>query len=194
MGEVLSYQSNTKPTDYPKVVYIITNTINGKQYIGQSGRPINLRWTEHCRRSHNYPLSNAIRKYGSDCFRLEILDQVSTKAEMDFCEAFYIKMLNTRVPNGYNLTNGGDGVSGWHQPEDVKHRLSEANKGKTLSDLTRKRMSIAHVGKRLSEVVKERIGLGHKGYKPWNTGKRLSEEHRLHISISVRKSIREASQ
>ena len=63
-------------------IYKITNLINSKIYIGQTIRSINVRWNQHKSESfnnhghgYNYHLHNAIRKYGSDNFKIEIIEQ-----------------------------------------------------------------------------------------------------------------------
>lgn len=94
-------------------IYKWTNKINNKNYIGQS---INI---EQRKRSHiassYYPKSNtyntvfhqAIRKYGVDNFTFEILC-ICQKEELNDLEKFYIEKYNSVVPNGYNMTSGGE--------------------------------------------------------------------------------------
>ena len=90
------------------IVYLITNKVNGKQYVGQTIRSLEERWKDHCRvRDENY-FHRAIRKYGPENFSLEIIDTAETDEELDEKEIFWIKELNTLFPNGYNLKEGGD--------------------------------------------------------------------------------------
>jgi len=86
-------------------IYLITNLINGKQYVGQS-IGIAHRWIEHKNSKENYPISKAIRKYGKDNFKFEIIENCLPK-DLDEKEMYYIKKYNTIVPNGYNITYGG---------------------------------------------------------------------------------------
>lgn len=57
-------------------IYVVTNTINGKQYVGQTWLAVALRWRAHCnaaRTSAKYckmPIVNAIRKYGEQAFNV----------------------------------------------------------------------------------------------------------------------------
>ena len=57
-------------------IYLITNKINGKQYVGQSGN-INRRFLEHSYKGKEsrIPLDVAIKKYGKDNFKFEILEE-----------------------------------------------------------------------------------------------------------------------
>ena len=93
------------------VVYLVTNKINGKQYVGQTVRPVEERWKDHCRvKDENY-FHRAIRKYGADNFSVEVIDTATTPEELDEKEVYWIKKLNCLFPNGYNLRDGGN-VSG----------------------------------------------------------------------------------
>lgn len=56
-------------------VYLVTNKINGKIYIGQSV-DIERRWNQHRYGKGNIILANAIKKYGIDNFSFEILEQI----------------------------------------------------------------------------------------------------------------------
>ena len=64
-------------------IYKITNTINGKAYVGQATN-ISVRLKNHRSDAFNpnkpgydYPLYRAIRKYGLENFRFEIIVHVS---------------------------------------------------------------------------------------------------------------------
>ena len=94
-------------------IYKWTNKINNKSYIGQSIN-IETRRRRHISDSY-YPKSkayntafhSAIREYGSDNFDFEVLC-ICKQEELDTLETFYIKKFNTIVPNGYNMTSGGE--------------------------------------------------------------------------------------
>lgn len=90
-----------------KAIYIITNKVNGKQYIGQTIHP-DKRWWEHCRRAitkyDSYPIHLAIAKYGKKNFDFEVLEWTEN---YDQREDELIIKFNTIVPNGYNLITGG---------------------------------------------------------------------------------------
>lgn len=96
-------------------IYKITNLVNGKSYIGQSVS-ISERWRAHRHRpfnsnskQYNSPLYRAIRKYGLQNFKFEVLEQCE-KDCLDKKEIAYIKYYNTTNPDfGYNLTSGGSG-------------------------------------------------------------------------------------
>lgn len=96
------------------LIYKITNTINGKSYIGQTIKDGETRWKEHRQHafgSHpsdqNKVLYQAIRKYGLENFTFEVIqDNISTFEELDKAEIYWINKYNSFV-NGYNCTFGG---------------------------------------------------------------------------------------
>ena len=86
-------------------IYKITNTQNGKIYIGQS-RHIYRRWTEHkCdAKDESNPtlLYKAFRKHGEQNFKFEVLEECSPDNLTDR-ENYWIYHYNTLSPNGYNI-------------------------------------------------------------------------------------------
>ena len=95
-------------------IYKITNTVNGKCYIGQSIH-IETRWEEHQRNAANpnrphykYPINCAFSKYGIDKFDFEVLEECSEK-ELNEKEIKWIKFYDS-FEHGYNLSMGGGGL------------------------------------------------------------------------------------
>lgn len=98
-------------------IYLITNNVNGKQYVGQTIRTIEERYKAHLRKSKNNKdnlyLYTAMNKYGANNFMVKEIEKIicSTKKELSQLlnekEIYYIKAYNTRKPNGYNMTDGG---------------------------------------------------------------------------------------
>ena len=75
-------------------IYKIINVTNNSLYIGQTKR-----------NSCKY-LNNALLKYGIENFKCELLITCPID-ELDHLEVKFINEFNTKAPNGYNLTNGG---------------------------------------------------------------------------------------
>ena len=100
-----------KPRNSAPGIYYYKNKINGKLYIGQAQnlhkRHIEIRYDGYAGAVFN----NAIKKYGIDNFEYGILTHCEVE-RLNYFEMFYIKRLKTKVPNGYNMTDGGDGVKG----------------------------------------------------------------------------------
>lgn len=95
-------------------IYQITNLINGKIYIGQTNN-IQKRLANHrCSNDPNMVIARALRKYGVDNFKFEVLLRGLTPDEANQKEIEFIKEKNSLVPYGYNVATGGkriDGVS-----------------------------------------------------------------------------------
>lgn len=91
-------------------IYKITNNINGKLYIGQTIYPLSYRYTNHlsdARNGRGYAMASAIRKYGQNNFKIELVEECD-EDQLNDLEVKYIKQYNSVTPNGYNLTHGGD--------------------------------------------------------------------------------------
>lgn len=100
------------------IIYCITNIINGKKYIGMTGRTLNERWNSHCSAAKNgspFRFHSAIRKYGEESFMKEILFDDLSIQECRTIEAATIKEHNTMIC-GYNAKAGGCG--GWIVPDE----------------------------------------------------------------------------
>ena len=93
-------------------IYQITNLINNKIYIGQTNN-ITKRWSNHrCANSPNMIIAKAIKKYGIENFKFEILLRGLSEEEANEKEFQLIKEKKSKVPNGYNVSDGGDGTKG----------------------------------------------------------------------------------
>lgn len=93
-------------------VYAITNTINGKQYVGVTKFPLEKRFNEHRRdaNKHNMkhrPLYSDMNEYGHDNFIIEELEECDDSVRFKR-ESYWIDKLDT-LNNGYNETYGGTG-------------------------------------------------------------------------------------
>ena len=88
-------------------VYQITNLINGKLYIGITNN-YKKRWSNHksCN-SPNMVICKAIKKYGVENFKFELLFKRLSLQEASEKEIELIASKNTLVPNGYNVATGG---------------------------------------------------------------------------------------
>jgi group I intron endonuclease len=114
--------------------------VNGKQYVGQTVRPLDVRWRGHKRSAENgskCAIHRAIRRYGADSFKVEQIDTADFSEELSKKELSYILELKTFSPEGYNLTTGGEGYN--------------------ISEETRKKQSLAHLGLVFSEEHKQKL-------------------------------------
>ena len=96
-------------------IYVVSNKVNPKRYVGLTERSIDQRWNEHLRDAYkkksdgsylkDYALYRAIRKYGREYFWIEQLEECPSD-KLDEREIFWINYLDTFY-NGYNETKGG---------------------------------------------------------------------------------------
>ena len=155
-------------------IYIIINKTNGKMYIGQAtcyvGKNNNSwcsigRWKSHLREAikntddHCVLLNNAIRKYGEHNFEIITLFKGNIN-EINEKEEYYIKILKSLTPNGYNLKTGGDKGK---DSDETKQKKKEAHTGMEHSEKTKDKIRNSHIGKKMSDESKKKMSLARKG-------------------------------
>lgn len=128
-------------------IYKLTNILNNKIYIGLTTETI----SERCRKriaeakykeSRNSYILNAIRKHGSEVFKVEQLDTANTLEELQQKEIFYIQQYNSTNRNiGYNLTKGGEGNLGLKMSDETKEKIRQKRLGDKWSDERKKNHS-----------------------------------------------------
>ncbi len=149
-------------------IYLVTNRLTGKQYVGQTlHEDIEIRWNQHrrvCEKSLGRHIASAYKKHGIDNFKFQVICICFDEACNDL-EEYYINKFNTLTPNGYNLREGGNNSK---HSEESKQLMSQNRKGKGLGYMT-------------EEILQSRIGR-FAGEKNHNFGKQLSDEQKQKIS------------
>jgi group I intron endonuclease len=106
------------------VIYLITNKINGKMYVGQTRNKLKERWAAHKRCRDNMAIAKAIKKYGIEKFSIQVIDRCQTADELNKKEIDWIKHYGTLYPSGYNLQEGGLNLDNkFRSREDVNNLL-----------------------------------------------------------------------
>lgn len=149
-------------------VYLRTNLVNGKQYVGQTK---NFKLREKHFKRINQKYANKILTedriiFGIDNFKVEILAEVDTREDACRLEIKFIKEKNTLYPNGYNVVTGGK--KGYKFQTDIaKNRAKKGkespNYGRKLSEETKKKISEGNKGKIISKETKKKISNKLKG-------------------------------
>jgi group I intron endonuclease len=168
------------------IIYRITNSINGKSYIGQTKNKLKYRWKDHCRnaeKDNNNYFYNAIRKYGTECWTLETLEEVKDVNLLNEREIYWIEFYNT-FKDGYNLRSGGGQRTtireeirktfGRSRTEEQKTHHSEMMKGSIPWNKGRKGLQKAwNKGISPSEETRKKQSIAKLGNIPWNKNKQL---------------------
>lgn len=183
--------SNKKTTNW--CVYMHENRVNGKKYIGSTSQKPTLRWSN----GHGYqrcPLFYAaIKKYGWDGFRHEILFTNLSQNEAEQIEIDLIAKYKTNNRDfGYNLATGGYVNAGFTRSDDFKKKLSETRKlkysgvnhnqyGTHRSEETKKKIRDAQIGKPKSAeaCVKMKVS----AQKRWSHDNAVEREHLRQINL-----------
>ncbi len=141
------------------IIYLVTNLINQMKYVGQTIRTLKQRKSSHLsssKKGSTYYLHRAIRKYGAENFKWEVIYNASSEEELNEKETFFIKEYNTNSQDGYNLTEGGRGIRGWKHSELTKEKIKQCaiknNSAQYLkkfvqSEEGRKKISLMQLGK-----------------------------------------------
>ena len=111
-------------------VYMHTNKVNGKKYIGITSQKPYKRWCG----GHGYygcrHFYNAIQKYGWKNFSHDILETGLTKADAEQHEKDLIQLYDTtNYEHGYNISIGGEGVNILQRTDEWNRKISESHIG-----------------------------------------------------------------
>jgi hypothetical protein len=106
------------------IIYKITNTVNGKYYIGRhSTTDINDGYM-----GSGIGIKNAIRKYGRENFIKEILEETTTSVELWKLERQYVNEDVVKDEKSYNMSVGGKHYLQGLTPEQLRKHQSNAGK------------------------------------------------------------------
>lgn len=170
-------------------IYLITNKINNKTYVGQRKCPAN-KFPEQdiSYMGSGKIILQAFQRYGIKNFSKEILAIAHTKQNINILEKVFIASYRVENKAEYNIANGGDGGVTYIWTEEQKQHLSNLEKGKVFSKETRKKISEAVKGDKNHNYGKYWFNNGIKNVlaetcpegfvrgmiinaRPWNKGK-----------------------
>ena len=159
---------------------------NGKIYIGITSQHPNSRWRNGDGYISNDHFYRAIKKYGWENIKHEILFKGLTKEESEKKEIELIALYNSTNPEiGYNMREGGSTSS---FSEDSIEKMRQSHKGQTISDEQRKKISASLKGRKTSKGM---LGNKHsqetkEKMRKARVGRALNNETKERISISKR--------
>ena len=173
-------------------IYLRKNLSNGKCYVGQTKdiKDRNRRWNKLNERYAGYVINNARKKYGTDGFSFEILKECPNE-DMNYWETYYIKQYNSKKPNGYNSTDGGDSVC--EMTDETKKKISAAQRGKPKPKVAaaqrgkpKPKVSAALKGRKRPDISAAQRGKPKPKVSAALKGKKLPEETKEKISAALR--------
>lgn len=200
-----------KPSDlgFYGQIYLITNQVNGKKYVGQTVKTLDHRFRQHSvkdtKERSPMAIRRAIRKYGKEKFTIVRLCFAKSVEELSTVENQYILMYNTmQYDLGYNRRSGG---SRYPVSEQSRALISKANKGRKHSKefcehrsqlvsgegnpffgrkhsketLTKIQATKQKNGYVISDETRKKLSENHSRH---NLGKHLTEQQKINISRS----------
>lgn len=168
-------------------IYKITNRLNGKIYVGQTIRNVNRRFAEHCRKKDNTHLHNAMRLYGKENFRVEIVDTANSQTELDEKERYWIRVFNSDV-EGYNETAGGDSnpMNNALVKSKHLHKMQSQSVRMQISSTMRQKYASGETFTAEHRAALSRSAIGNKKF----AGHKRTQYAIERTAMSLRKSVR----
>ena len=154
-------------------IYLITETTNGMKYTGKHHYHIEGQLDPNYHGSGT--IIKNIYKKRPETLKEEYIKTCYSEEEMCSDEQYYIEVFDTLYPNGYNLTEGGDGCVA---SEETRRKMSQNH-----YDCSGKNHPM--FGKHHTEESKKKMSESHKGQIPPNKGKPMSEEQKKKLSKIV---------
>ena len=175
-------------------VYLITNLVNGKVYVGQTWSSIRHRWAKHRYQStfQKTYFYQAIKKYGTENFGVGLLALADTPEELNNLEKLWITSLNSADRlYGYNSTWGGEG--GTHNKE-TSGLLSRLAKERWANPVFREKtvasLSSPECTQKMAEAARERwTSEDHRSRVIGKQKERWADpEYKARVTVSLRES------
>lgn len=162
-------------------IYLITNLVNGKQYVGKTLGSIAHRWGQHKAASRRQCITsrlyNAMRKHGIESFIIEPLcSEFTTNEELCRWERELITGFKTNDPQfGYNIEDGGPGGA---RSDEVRAKLSLTTKRNWAKSLFRQKAIAGMKGHKFSDEHKASLAAAKRGKPSGRKGAKLTQSHR----------------
>lgn len=151
-------------------IYAITNTVNGKRYIG-SAVDVARRWRAHKYRlnrgdHHSIKLQNSWSKHGQEAFLFEVVEVVGDMDTLIAREQDWINESDSAGSRGYNICATAGSRLGVPHSDQARAKIARTWKGKKHSAESIARMCVAQKGKVVSAATSAKIAAAAKGRVP----------------------------
>lgn len=129
------------------------------RYVGLTKKSLEERFKGHVKRSKNKktPVSCWISSHGPENIEIIALETVSDMSDLAAREVYWISSLKEQGYSILNLTDGGDGVSGWVPSDEWKRKIGALSLGRVHSEETKAKMSASQTGKTFSDAHKKKL-------------------------------------
>lgn len=160
------------------IVYLVTNRLNGKRYVGVTGNGLASRRRQHEQAPNNKRVTcryfhAAMKKHGPSAFEWIVLASCETFEEALLEEVRLI----TEIKPEYNLTTGGQGTKGRVVSQEQRDNHSRVMKGRKRSAESVAKMIATNTGCKRTPEHRQRMSAG-------RTGMKFSAEHCRNIGLS----------
>ena len=167
-------------------IYITTNMINGKKYLGQ--RKFHRNWQEYL--GSGTALKRAIKKYGKENFERNIVCICCSLEELNQAEYNLSVFLNVvESPDWYNLKYGGGSMMGYSPSLETRKKISRANKGRPapnkgipMSEEAKRKQREAQSGEKSSWYGKKHTDETKQKIREKHIGTQASQETKSKMS------------
>ena len=154
-------------------IYLITNKINGKNYVGKHKCPLKEKpWTDHTYMGSGSLLKKAKQRYGIKNFSKDILAICYSEEENCILEKSYIALYKSIGKAEYNLTSGGELCDYWNYVSAERKKELQEKDSQMMKELWK------------DENYRKRLSDSHKGQTSWAKGRKFSEEYKQKLSDS----------
>lgn len=159
------------------LIYRAVNKINGKSYIGKTEKSLDTRRDWHVasvKQNSKFAFHRALAKYGIESFEWHVIDTADNLSELNSKEQQYIELYESFGPNGYNMTAGGEGQTGWVPSAETRELWSRQRKGKPswrAGTAKPKIVKSPEEKEKTKLLANQKRSATLKGRVPWNAGK-----------------------
>lgn len=151
-------------------IYLITNLVNGKVYVGKTSKSLDKRLRKHKEAANSgrkTRLYASMRKHGSHNFVISQIAETEEEDEANRLECLWIFLMYAKeTTHGYNMTDGGDGRIGIKDSPETRQLKKSVAAGRTFS---------LKAQERRIEVLHEKTGEKHHNFKKNVSTERIIE-------------------
>ncbi len=171
-------------------VYMAENIANGKRYVGVTINSLDDRKSSHLNdvfRGSQLVFHRAIRKYGVESFVWSVLEEDNDPEWLLFAEKCWVKKMQSKLPFGYNMTEGGRGMLGFEMPDNAKEKIRQAVIREWQDPQKRKLRTFSLSGVTLEQLHgKERADVIRQAQSEAQRGKTQSSESNAKRSATLK--------